>query len=119
MKSQRIHVTENIHGGFETYKSIIEANGGRCFLYRARSGTFIPVAGNQSDSENEDPEFAYLISGASEAETKLWPKFRQMARESNRVPRIVKTDWMLDLALSQQVRWDDSYEMNDVAKEKA
>ena len=113
-----IYSTEGLHGGFETYKSIIEANGGRCLLYRARAGL---VASSRtsgpdgaSDGEgHEDSEVVYLISGFSPDETRLWRKFRQMVQSSGKMPRIVKTDWILDIALSQRVQWNDQYEMTE------
>ena len=112
-----IYCTENIHGGFDTYKSIIEINGGKCLLYRARAGsnTSSRAGGVDADegSEPDTPEYVYLISGITREEGKVWPKFRQMVHGTGLVPRIVKTDWMLDLALSQKVVWADTYALTD------
>jgi len=113
-----IYCTEGLHGGFETYKSIIEANGGRCMLYRARAGLLASsrTCGHEGASErdsNEDSEIVYLISGLTPDETRLWPKFRQMVQSSGKTPKIVKTDWMLDIALSQQIQWNDSYDLRE------
>ncbi len=113
-----IYCTEGIHGGFDTYKSIIEANGGRCMLYRARAGLVASsrTSGQDGASErgdHDDPGIVYLISGVSSDETRLWRKFRQMVRESGKTPKIVKTDWMLDIALSQRIQWNKKYELSE------
>ncbi len=113
-----IYSTEGLQGGFETYKSIIEANGGRCLLYRARAGLVASsrTSGQDGASDREghaDSDIVYLISSLGHDETRLWRKFRQMAQSSGKTPRIVKTDWMLDIALSQRIQWNDSYEMTE------
>lgn len=113
-----IYSTEGLHGGFETYKAIIEANGGRCLLYRARAGLVASsrTSGQDGASDREghdNSDNVYLISGLSHDETRLWRKFRQMAQSSGKTPRIVKTDWMLDIALSQRIQWNDRYEMTE------
>lgn len=123
LQGQTIYVTENIFGGFDTYKSIVEANGGKCLLYKARAGSsFVPVRddrtiNNDQEDLEEDPEYVYLVSGTSTQEAKLWPRFRQLAKENGVVSRIASTDWMLDLALSQQIRWDDVYEITNSSVE--
>ena len=116
-RGHSIYVTEAIHGGFDTYKSIIEVNGGRCFLYRARAGTTVaPKLGLDEDtdeSEPSQPEYAYLVSGTSHEEAKLWPKFRQMVAASDKIPRIVRNDWLLNTALSQEHQWKEYYALGD------
>ncbi|MCJ1394718.1 hypothetical protein MMC18_007598 [Xylographa bjoerkii] len=113
LRGQAIYCTEHIYGGFDTYKAIVEVNGGKCMLYRARAGSItVARAGSVVEEEDgEEPEYIYLISGIKSEEQRLWPKFRQMVAAVGKVPRIVRTDWMLDLALSQQARWDDAYEV--------
>ena len=119
LQGQIIYCSESIVGGFETYKSIIAANGGRCLLYRARAGSITsgkpggPGSADDDDDESEDPEYVYLISGPTRGEARLWPKFRKMVQSIGKIPRVVKTDWMLDLALRQQIRWIDEYEMTN------
>jgi len=114
-----IYCTENIFGGFDTYKSIVEANGGKCMLYRARAGSVTSSraggfdGNSDSNSESERDEYMYLMSGVTPEEARLWPKFRQMVQDIGKTPRIVRTDWMLDLALFQQIRWRASYELKD------
>ena len=114
LRGYTIYCTENIRGGFESYKSIVEANGAKCMLYRARAGSIAARTGPFDETEdNEEAEYVYLISGASTEEKKLWPKFRTMVQGVGKRPRIVRSDWMLDLALRQEVRWLDSYELVD------
>ncbi|MCJ1475932.1 hypothetical protein MMC13_004596 [Lambiella insularis] len=117
LRGQNIYCTEHIYGGFDTYKSIVEVNGGRCLLYRARAGSVTTgrvgaCNGVDEDEHVEEPEYIYLISGPKPEEQRLWPKFRQMVEAIGKLPRIVRTDWMLDLALSQQApQWNESYEV--------
>lgn len=113
LEEYTVYCTEGLHGGFETYKSIIEANGGQCMLYRARAGLVAPsrICGQGGKDDPEDSQIVYLISGTTHDETRLWPKFRQMVQSSDLTPRIVKADWMLDIALSQRIQWNDSYEL--------
>ncbi|MCJ1284791.1 hypothetical protein MMC26_004127 [Xylographa opegraphella] len=116
LRGQAIYCTEHIYGGFDTYKAIVEVNGGKCMLYRARAGSIVAAKVGSLDEEEEEEgseelEYIYLISGVKPEEQRLWPKFRQMVTAVGKLPRIVRTDWMLDLALSQQARWEDTYEV--------
>ena len=112
-----IFCTDSIHGGFETYRSIAEVNGGKCLLYRARAGTIAALRAG-SDEETDSPEagssgYVYLISGTTPEEAKLWPKFRQMIEGMGKNPLVVRHDWILDLALSQKHQWRDVYPLTD------
>lgn len=117
LQGYSIYCTESVHGGFDTYKSIVEANGGKCLLYRARAGSSTSrvggLDGDVNDSASDTPEYTYLLSGVAHDEVRLWPKFRHMAQAMGKTPRIVRTDWMLDLALSQRVNWHKSYELTE------
>lgn len=113
-----IYCTEAVHGGYDTYKSIVEANGGKCLVYRARAATSISgrtgaIDDDADDIETASPKYIYLMSGVTHDEARLWPKFRKMAQTLGRVPRIVKTDWMINLGLSQQIQWHESYELTE------
>lgn len=100
-----IYCTENIPNGPSTYKSIVEANGGTFAVYRGR-----PVIKKISPEEDTDPaEPVYLVTGLKPEERKLWPKFIEMAEAGNMIPRIVQTEWLLDVAMSQKQKWNDSY----------
>ena len=99
-----IYCVEDIRGGFDTFKHIIEANGGRCNKYRGRPGTTVSSRNqnNEAHSRDQNPrEDVILISERSQ--NRLWPRFRQMAQTSGAIPKIVESDWVLNSALSQQV----------------
>ena len=109
-----VWVTREIHGGFEAYKAIIDANGGRCLLFQGRSGSIPAKPPGDLSSETEDEEVgqtAYLVSGRSETERRLWDKFEQQARAAGREPRIVTNDWLLDAALKQEPTWETRYQL--------
>lgn len=104
LEGRTIYCVENIHGGFDTYKSIIEANGGQCNLYRGRPGTMVPS--RRADSETSTAEEAalaevFLISGQDQE--RLWSRFRQMAEGSRKIPRIVRSEWLIESAMAQEI----------------
>lgn len=102
-----IYCTADIKNGFESYKAIAEANGAIFKLYRARSGTTIREIKPEEDVGGPDP--VYLLTSTSPAEKMLWPKFEEMARRGNMEPRIVVSDWLLDVAMKQQLIYDGRY----------
>ncbi|KAK4694778.1 hypothetical protein P7C71_g2853, partial [Lecanoromycetidae sp. Uapishka_2] len=116
LRGQAIYVTENVHGGFDTYKSIVEVNGGKCMLYRARApSTMRPGQDDESDASGSgQPEHVYLVSNTTPEEGKLWPRFRQMVEGMGKVPMIVRNDWLLFMALTQdRDHWFDEYSLSD------
>ena len=125
LRGMPIYCTETVKGGFDVYKSIIEANGGKCLLYKGRAGS---NAASRAGVEEEDtdamdtdamdtdePEYLYLISGHMPVEKALWPKFRQLVQGTKKLPRIVCTDWLLNSALRQELHWDEVYELKEGA----
>ncbi|KAI4282201.1 MAG: hypothetical protein L6R38_003113 [Xanthoria sp. 2 TBL-2021] len=113
-----VYCTETVKGGFDVYKSIIEANGGKCLLYKGRAGSNAASrAGGEDDDvdamDTDEPEYLYLISGHMPAEKALWPKFRQLVQGTGKLPRIVCTDWLLNSALRQELHWDEVYELKE------
>lgn len=106
-----IYCTAEIPNGPETYKAIVESNGGQFFVYRARGGAMI----KRTNPEEDDgpPEPVYLLTGMRPEERKLWPKFIEMAKAGNMIPRIALTEWLLDVAMSQQLKWNASYTPKD------
>ena len=117
LRGMTVYATEAIRGGFDTYKAIAEVNGGTCLLYRGRAGPLTAARTDPNDSDidsdNDMAENVYLLSGATPAEAKLWPKFRDMAQAIGKNPRIVRNDWMLNLALSQMIQWRDVYALSE------
>ena len=113
-----IYCTEGVHGGFDTYKAITEANGGKCFLYRARAGVNQTLragsAESPSDAESDEPLDVFLLSSTTPEDAKLWSRFRQMVEANGKTPRIVRHDWLLTLALSQQIEPNDSFQLTEM-----
>ena len=119
LRGWTIFCTEAIKGGFDTYKEIVYLNGGQCLLWKGRASVTVmkreplPDAGDESQNQGGEAEgdVLYLISGTSEAEVNLWPKFRALAEKHDMRPRIVKPDWLLVCAMAQQVEWRDDFEL--------
>jgi len=100
-----VYATKEVPNGPETYKSIVEANGGIFGIYSGR-----PVIKKTTAEQDIGPaEPVYLITGLQPAEKKLWSKFTDMAEEGNMIPRVVSTEWLLDVSLSQQNKWCDDF----------
>ncbi|KAF1840888.1 BRCT domain-containing protein [Cucurbitaria berberidis CBS 394.84] len=125
LKDWTIFCTENVGGGFDTYKDIIEVNGGKCSLWKGRTTTVTaskrPL--NTSDTEvsqnqeEDEGDILYLISDPDKKEFANWAKFRELAKKHDMNPRIVKTEWMLFVAMAQYVHWDPEWELSeDVVK---
>ena len=116
----RIYCVEDIRGGFDAFKTIVNANGGECFLFRGRLA--LATQSRREESEDEDSEVesdgacrneAVLLTSAEPRHARLWPRFRQVALDIKRTPRIVRVDWLLDMAMSQELRAADEYELTD------
>ncbi|CAG9998967.1 unnamed protein product [Clonostachys byssicola] len=103
-----IYCTEKIRNGIDSYKAIAEANGAIFKVYRARSGTTIKPTTAEEDG-HAPPEPVYLISCASPEEKQMWARFKDMAEKGNMEPRVVAPDWLLDVAMAQQVRFNDKF----------
>jgi hypothetical protein len=102
LRGVAVYCTEAIPNGPETYKNIVEANGGEFSVYRARAGAL-------RKREDGEQEAVYLLTGTTPKEKVLWPKFSQMASDNGHVPRIVLAEWLLDAAMSQEMKWKDAY----------
>lgn len=112
-----IYCTEKIRNGPESYKAIAEANSAIFKIYRARSGTTIKPTTAEEDG-NAPPEPVYLISSVSNEEKQMWVRFRNMARKGNMEPRVVAPDWLLDVAMAQQVRFDKKFLVENFFKDQ-
>ncbi len=113
LQGRCIYCMENITGGFDTFKSIVEANGGRCMLWKNRKGTTVPSgrAGSEDSTDVDANNDVYLLSDDSNSNQSLWTRFREMVEGSRKVPKIVKADWILETAMSQQLRSTKPYEL--------
>jgi hypothetical protein len=103
-----VYCTAEIPNGVENFKIIAEANGAIFKVYRARSGTTIKPTTEEEDGGAE-PDPVYLLSGGTTAERLLWPRFEEMARKGHMEPRIVMADWLLDVAMRQELVFDPKY----------
>lgn len=120
LKGFRIYCVEDVRGGFDAFKSIVEINGGECLLFRGRLALTNPSRREESDgedSEAEDDELGrhdvFLLSSAEPKHNRLWPRFRQVAGDIKRTPRIVTVDWLLDMAMSQELKDVKPYELTE------
>ncbi|KAF5708613.1 hypothetical protein FMUND_10525 [Fusarium mundagurra] len=100
-----IYCTEKTRNDPDNYKAIAEANSAIFNIYRARNGTTIRPT-TAEEGGNAPPEPVYLLSSTRPDEKPLWEKFCDMAYKANMEPRIVPPDWLLDVAMAQQVRFD-------------
>lgn len=103
LAGQTIYCAPNVHGGFETYRKIVEANGGVCVAFRMGKRVVAAEGGE---------ERWVLLSSDEEGDRKLWGAFARMVKGAGvgAVPVVVKTDWLLDAAMGQEVRWGGGYE---------
>lgn len=97
-----VYCTEGIPNGGDTYRSIVESNGGEFAVYRGRRGVL-------KKREEGDVEEVYLLTGLSKKDKALWSGFSKMASEAGHKARVVLTDWLLDTAMAQEIKWKDAY----------
>ncbi len=102
-----IYCTASIKNGTDSYKAIAEANGAIFMVYAARSGTTIKPTSPEDDVGGPEP--VYLLSTTNAEEKKLWKKFEDMARKGNMEPRVVASDWLLDVVMKQELGFDRRY----------
>lgn len=123
LKDWTIFCTDKVAGGFETYNEIIAANGGRCQKWQGRASN-VTASKRQIDSqpkemsqnlEEDEGDVLYLISEPQKSEFKLWEKFRELAKKHDMVPRIVRTEWLLYVAMAQKMHWDEQWELSEAA----
>ncbi|KAF2264506.1 hypothetical protein CC78DRAFT_580288 [Lojkania enalia] len=127
LKNWTIFCTNQVTGGFDTFKEIIQANGGKVHQWEGRTTT-INAAKRSIDfsdeevsqnQEEDEGDVLYLISEPNKKEIPLWVKFRELAKKHDMIPRIVKTEWLLFVAMAQYVHWDPAWELNEeVIKKK-
>lgn len=121
LRAWTIFCTSTVSGGFDTYKDIIEINGGKCVMWKGRTTTVTaskrrldPSDEEVSQNQVEDEgDVLYLISDASKKEFPNWVKFRELATKHDMTPRIVKTEWLLSVAMRQMIHWDPEWELSE------
>lgn len=88
-------------------------------LYRGRLAIKNHSRREESDEESESEDGSpvrkdvFLLSSTGANHARVWPRFRQLAVDIKKTPRIVRVDWLLDMAMSQQTRAADEYELTD------
>ncbi|KAI8631314.1 BRCT domain-containing protein [Xylariaceae sp. FL1651] len=102
-----IYCTAGIKNGTNSYQAIAEANGAIFMVYGAKSGSTIKPTKPEEDEGGPEP--VYLLSTSSPEEKKLWKRFEDMARRGNMEPRVVASDWLLDVVMKQEVSFDKKY----------
>lgn len=103
LRNVPVYCTAKIPNGPDTYKAITEANGGIFSIYTGKNA-MKKVA---PEDDPQGPEPVYLVSGIQADELKLWKGFKAMAKSANMIPRIVATAWILDVCMSQQLKWNE------------
>ncbi|KAI5866192.1 BRCT-containing protein [Durotheca rogersii] len=107
LRNVPIYCTASIKNGPLGYQAIAEANGAIFKVYNARSGTTIRPTRPGEDESGPDP--VYLLSTTNPEEKKLWVRFEDMARKGNMEPRVVASDWLLDVVMKQELSFDEKY----------
>lgn len=102
-----IYCTKDIKSGAESYRPIAEANGAIFKTYTGRGASTIKPTNPDEDSQGQEP--VYLLTSGSKAERELWTRFEKMARDGNMDPRVVSSDWLLQVAMSQELKFDKKY----------
>lgn len=119
LKDWQVFCTEGVAGGFSTYEAIVKANGGTCMLYKGRTAMNVSKRKFDDDdlaaeSQGQDTgNTLYLLSNNSKPEMALWSKFREMAKAADMVPMIVRTDWLLSVAMQNAIHWDDKWKWTE------
>jgi len=115
LQGRTIYCMEDIRGGFDTFKTIVDANGGECRLWRGRKGTVVPSrrADSEASTDIDANGDVYLLSNDNDRKENksLWSRFKEMVEGSRRVPRIVTADWLLETAMSQKLLPTQPYEL--------
>lgn len=102
-----IYCTAGIKNGTESYEAIASANGAIFMVYGPKSGSTIRPTNPEDDEGGPDP--VYLLTTSTPEEKKLWKRFEDMARRGNMEPRVVASDWLLDVVMKQEVSFDEKY----------
>ncbi|KAE8152133.1 BRCT domain-containing protein [Aspergillus avenaceus] len=110
LQGYQIYCVESIRGGFEAFKSIVDTNGGSCILFRGR----VSYQSQREDMDDaSDSQAVYLLSSVAPDQQRVWPRFRQMVEAMGKTPKIVRVDWLLDMAMSQELRDADAYGLDE------
>ncbi|KAH0565393.1 hypothetical protein GP486_001210 [Trichoglossum hirsutum] len=112
LAGETIYCTSNI---YDTYKTIIEANGGRCLIFRGSSrggaGSNASKANGTTDTDDESDgreiDDMLLVSGETPEEMNLWVAFDKMALSEGRGAKVTRAEWLLDVVMKQELEWEE------------
>jgi hypothetical protein len=104
LKDWQVFCTPKVQGGWETFKDIVEVNGGKCLLFRDKMKMTVTRRGGADESQDGDEmQKLFLVSGESREDKKLWDGFREMAAIARMEPVIVGSEWLLVIAMAQDI----------------
>jgi hypothetical protein len=110
LDGETVFCTSNVQGGFDTFKAIVEANGGECRLFRgsARGGLDTQVS---SMEHGNSGDHSSVVLVTNEQDKNAWIPFVKMVEAKRHKASIYGTDWLLDLAMKQEIVYDESYSL--------
>ncbi|KKF92648.1 Carboxy-cis cis-muconate cyclase [Ceratocystis platani] len=100
-----IFCSDHVANGKDTYRAIAEANGATWRELTARN----VIKPEKPTVDGAPLEPVYLLSSNSPKEQRLYTRFVDMAVNGNMEPRIVLTEWLLAIAIKQEMIWDEKY----------
>jgi len=106
-----IYCSEHVKHGRETYQFIATINGAIFKTYDGKHRTIKKTSPEEDGGAPPDP--VYLLSSHTKADQELYPKFRQMAIEGHCEPRIVTSEWLLDVVMNQEVTYDPHFAVDN------
>ena len=115
LADRTMYCMENIFGGFDAFDQIVKVNGGQCNRWRGRHDIMVPSKRAGSESSAVEDEVYLITSQEKEnlkTQIKLWEKFSQMAEGARKMPKVLKSDWLIESALLQKILPTKSYEID-------
>ncbi|KAI9651687.1 MAG: hypothetical protein M1831_000533 [Alyxoria varia] len=104
-KGWTIYFTERDRVRLDSMAKVVKRNRGGCIPYHGRA-TKPPTRA----SLKEEGARLFLVSSSSKEDKALWPKFREMALQAGYQPLIKQPDWLMNVALTQDLQlWEDEY----------
>ena len=113
LANETIYCTPNI---YDIYKTIIEANGGRCLTFRGSSRGGLGsnaskangTAGTGYESDGKEKDEMFLVSGETPEEKKFWTAFEKMSASKGRPASVMRAEWLLDIVMKQELEWEEA-----------
>ncbi|CAI4219997.1 unnamed protein product [Parascedosporium putredinis] len=108
-----IYCTPHIRHGAKTYETIARACHAIWKTYDGKHSTIKKTTREEDGGLPPDP--VYLLTSSTPAEKELFPKFIKMAEDGNMEPRIVSPDWLLQVCMKQEVKYDKQFAAEGMA----